>query len=98
MGLMVAIPYLSFMVTMPFSLLYSTLEPLSAISLRLRWQRTEKLQTTLLMTMSTSGEPSSSFASSLSSSSPSSTLGTMGGAGGSLAAWPMVAITPHCCL
>ena len=43
------------MVTIPFSLRYSTLEPLRAISFKLRWQRTLKLHTTLLMTISTSG-------------------------------------------
>ena len=51
--------YRNFMVTIPFSLRYSTLEPLRAISFKLRWQRTLKLHTTLLMTMSTSGWDSS---------------------------------------
>ncbi len=47
----------------PLSFLYSTLSPLRAMSRRLRWQRTLKLHTTLLMTTSSSASGSGSSSS-----------------------------------
>lgn len=49
----------SFIVTIPFSRLNSTLRPCNAISFNGRLQRTLKAHTTLLITISTSGSGSS---------------------------------------